>query len=197
MRNIWERMADTMKQDLAKLKGTAAGVTKKTGEKLRKAEMLQKQIAAQRLEADELRTRRDQALVQAADRRRQQQLAEEAGEKALAAFAERDAEAFDQEAETLARMTDDADARIVELEQLFQEVRHALTRQELEEQELVRRETTAKLRREMSGLKETEPAHAEQEEPSADEVRSSMERQLMLLEKRHGERKNPSDYLET
>ncbi|NJP36744.1 hypothetical protein [Alkalicoccus luteus] len=196
MRNIWERMADTMKQDLAKLKGTTEDITKRAGEKRRKADSLQKRIADQREEADRLRKRRDQALVQAADRRRQQKLAEEADEMELADFAKRDAEAYDQEAETLAAMTKDADARMLELEQMFQEVRHALTRQELEEQELKRREATAQLRSEMSGLKEAEPTNVEQE-PSSEDIRSSMERQLMLLEKRHGERKNPSDFLET
>ncbi|CAM4003757.1 hypothetical protein [Alkalicoccus chagannorensis] len=210
------RFSDTVREDLVQLRGKKREMRQQSsrpsdlqetpsaeGEGV-SLEELRERLDEQQRAADRLRIHQQEAADKAASRREQALLAQEEEEPELADYAVQDATAFEQEAALLKRLADEADEQIRELEADYQQLQHDMRRRSLEEQELERRSETARIRREMSqlrsgaeSLQETpsaeETAHTEtvsdRRDPEADQeaLRSSLERKLLVLEKRHRE----------
>lgn len=201
MSNVWERMIATIKEDMEKLKSKEATSVKDAvrlhaNDQEKKAVKLEKQLQEQKQLLRQFAQEKDEIDVRAASRRRQVHLAREEGEDALAAYAEKDLAAYEQQSSRLERMITSAREQQLELEQMFQEVQHQLKERKLDQMEMQGKEKAAHLRREMRSMQENEVEDAAEQKKKEEEANiNDLERQLMLLEKRHGEKESPSDLL--
>lgn len=198
MNNIWERIVATIKHDIASLSGKevtslkdAIGV--QSSEQEKKAAKLEKQLQDQKQLIRQFEKEKDEVDVQAAARRRQLHLAQEEGEETLAAYAEKDLASYEEQSERLTKITQKAKEQLLELEQMFQEIQHQLKERRLDQMEMKGKEKAAYLRSEMRAMQTDEKEPAAEKEESEEEKMNSMERQLMLLEKRHAKKESPSD----
>ncbi|PTL38681.1 hypothetical protein [Alkalicoccus saliphilus] len=199
MNSVWERMKETMKQDWEKLTGdnsVSKAVADTFTAKKSRTEKLEKKLHGQKQLIRTLEKEKDEVDVTLASRRRQLHLAREEGEDVLAGYAEKEIAAYEMRGERLAKMIKDAEEQQRELEDSFQELKHDLRDMELDQLEAERREEAAALRREMSAMKARPEEKPSEQVPEEKGDMNDMERQLILLEKRHAPKKDPADFLE-
>ncbi|WP_147803490.1 hypothetical protein [Alkalicoccus halolimnae] len=198
MNNVWERMKEIMKQDWEKLAGDRSlqkAAADNFSAKHTKTEKLEKKLQAQKQLLAAYEKERDEVDVTIAAKRRQLHLAREENEDVLAAYAEKEIAAYELRRDRLASVINEAEEQQRELEEAFQELKHQLRDMELDQLEARRKEDAAQLRREMSVMK-AKPSEEKAVPEEADESKmNDMERQLMLLEKRHTPKDNPADFL--
>ncbi|SDN58528.1 hypothetical protein [Alkalicoccus daliensis] len=196
MSNVWERFTKTIREDMEKLSGTSVkeAVKAQSNEQEKKAGKIDRQLREQKQLIRQFEKEKDEVDVMIASRKRQLHLAKEEGEEKLAEFAEKDLAAYEKQGERLERMIHAAKEQQMELEHMFQEMTHQLKERKLEQLEIQGKEKAASLRQEMRAM------NAGKEAPAAPEAESpgdmhDLERQLLLLEKRHAPKENPADYM--